>query len=144
MVSMDKPALEAALNEHRAVFNELRTTIDTIPAQAWATKADGAAEFFNRRWLEYTELPFAEARNWGWTVAVHPDDRDDLTARLRAIFASGEPGEAEARLRRFDGEYRWFLFRAVPLRDGPGTIVKWYGTNTDIEDRRRAEERTRE
>ena len=78
------------------------------------------------------------------TAAVHPDDVSGLAATWQAILASGEPGETEARLRRFDGKYRWFLFRANPLRDELGNIIKWYGTNTEIDDRKRAEEALRE
>ena len=73
--------------------------------------------------------------NWDWTAAVHPEDRDGLVNYWRHLLASGGAGEIEARLRRFDGEYRWFLFRASPLRDESGEIEKWYGTNTDIEER---------
>jgi PAS domain S-box-containing protein len=138
-----RQTLEAAFNENQALKNQLRITIDTIPTLVWAARANGAAEFLNERWLEYTGLTDDQALDWGWLEAVHPDDVSSLTERWRAIIASGQPGEAEARLRRFDGEYRWFLFRALPLRDESGNAVKWYGTNTDIEDRRRAEERTR-
>jgi PAS domain S-box-containing protein len=97
------------------------------------------AEFFNRRWLDYAGLSIEETRNWGWTAAVHADDLARLADYWRSILSSGEPGEIEARLRRFDGEYRWFLFRAEPVRDDHGDIFKWYDVNTDIEDRRRAE-----
>ena len=105
---------------------------------AWSTRPDGYVEFLNRRWLDYTGLALGEARGWGWEVAVHPDDLDALTARWRALLASGKAGEMEARVRRHDGEYRWFLFRAEPVRDEHGDIVKWYGANTDIDDRKRA------
>src|SRR5258707_11444533 len=77
------------------------------------------------------------------SAAIHPDDLSRLTDAWQSILVSGEPGETEARLRRFDGAYRWFLFRANPLRDESGKIVKWYGTNVDIEDRKRAEEELR-
>ena len=84
-------------------------------------------------------LSAEQASDWGWTAALHPEDMDGLAAAWRRILASEAPGEAEARLRRHDGAYRWFLFRTNPLRDESGTIVKWYGVNTDIEDRKRAE-----
>jgi formate hydrogenlyase transcriptional activator len=119
--------------------DQLQTVIDTIPALAWSARADGSAEFFNRQWLEYAGLSIEEARDWGWMAVVHADDLNRLADYWRSILASGEPGEIEARLRRFDGVYRWFLFRASSLRDESGNIVKWYGTNTDIEDRIRAE-----
>src|SRR6202047_4462434 len=113
--------------------------VDAVPTLAWAARPDGSAEFLNRRWLDYAGLSMEEASGWGWTVALHPEDRDRLMDYWRHLLASGEAGEIEARLRRYDGEYRWFLFRAEPVRDNHGSILKWYGANTDIEDRKRAE-----
>src|SRR6266853_2249387 len=117
----------------------LRLTIDTIPVLAWCNRPDGWNEFLNQRWLDYTGLTIEEARGWGWKVAIHPDDLPQLLDVSQGLLASGKSGELEARLRRADGGYRWFLFRVEPLRDPHGTIVKWYGTNTDIDDRKRAE-----
>jgi PAS domain S-box-containing protein len=117
----------------------LRVTIDTIPTLAWCSRPDGSSEFLNQRWLDYTGLSIEAARDWGWRVAVHPEDLARLLDVWHKLLASGEPGECEARLRRFDGVYRWFLFRAEPLFDEAGNIVKWYGTNTDIDDRKWAE-----
>src|SRR5882724_3298728 len=136
-------ALKNALIEIKNSENRLRTIIDTIPALAWSARPDGSAEFFNRRWLDYAGLSAEEASDWGWIVALHPEDRGRLIDYWRHLLASGEAGEIEARLRRFDGEFRWFLFRASPLRDGSGQVVKWYGTNTDLEERKRAEEALR-
>src|SRR4029077_19165721 len=96
-------------------------------------------EFLNQRWLDYTALAIEQARGWGWKVAIHPDDLPQLLDVWEGLLVSGKSGESEARLRRGDGVYRWFLFRAEPLRDAQGTILKWYGTNTDIDDRKRAE-----
>ena len=123
--------------------NQLWKMVDTIPALVWSARPDGSAEFFNRRWLDYAGLSAEQAQDWAWTAAVHPDDLNRLVDYWRSILSSGQPGEIEARLRRFDGQYRWFLFRASPLRDESEEIVKWYGTNTDIEDRKQAEERLR-
>jgi PAS domain S-box-containing protein len=117
----------------------LRLTIDTIPTLAWCSRPDGSNEFLNQRWLDYTGLSVEAARDWGWKVAIHPEDLSRLLDVWHKLLASGEPGEWEARLRRFDGLYRWFLFRAEPLFDETGNIVKWYGTNTDIDDRKWAE-----
>jgi PAS domain S-box-containing protein len=136
-------ALKNALVEIKDSENRLRTIIDTVPALAWSARPDGSAEFFNRRWLDYAGLSAEQASGWGWTVALHPEDRGRLTDYWRHLLASGEAGEIEARLRRFDGEFRWFLFRASPLRDASGQVVKWYGTNTDLEERKRAEEALR-
>jgi PAS domain S-box-containing protein len=107
---------------------------------SWGNQPDGSAEFLSRSWLAYTGLSLEESRNWGWTVALHPEDSTALTENWRAAVATGKPFEAEARFRRVDGVYRWCLCRAVPLRDEAGNIVQWYGTTTDIEDRKRAEE----
>ncbi len=119
---------------------ELSEVIQTIPSMAWSATPDGAAEFFNGRWLAYAGLTIDEARGWGWTVAVHPDDLNVLVDYWRALMTSGQSGEIEGRLRRFDGVYRWFLFRATPSIDETGKIVKWYGTNTDIDERKTAEQ----
>jgi PAS domain S-box-containing protein len=119
--------------------HNLKLIIDTIPALAWSARPDGSAEFFNQHYLGFVGLSLEQARDWGWSVAVHPDDLGSLSAAWSRIMASGQPGEAEARLRRHDGVYRWLLFRASPLRDQAGNIIKWYGVNTDVEDRKRAE-----
>jgi len=122
---------------------DLKLTIDTIPALAWSARPDGSAQFFNQPYLDFVGLSAEEARGWGWTVAVHPEDLPGLAATWQRILAAETPGEAEARLRRHDGEYRWFLFCANPLRDENGNILNWCGINTDIESRiarrRRAE-----
>src|SRR6201997_462465 len=143
-------ALEKALQEIeernealRASEHNLNLIINTIPALAWSARPDGSAEFFNQHYLEYVGLSAEQVKDWGWTVAVHPGDLPSLTGTWKSIMASGEAGEAEGRLRRCDGEYPWFLFRANPLRNESGNIVKWFGINTDIEDRKRAEEQLR-
>ncbi len=113
--------------------------VDTIPSLAWSARSDGSADFFNQRWLDYTGFSAEQACDWGWTAALHSDDLNGLVDYWRSVLASGEPGEIEGRLRRFDGVHRWFLFRATPSFDNDGRVVKWFGTNTDIEDRKRAE-----
>ncbi|HXQ73909.1 MAG TPA: PAS domain-containing protein [Pyrinomonadaceae bacterium] len=132
--------LESALDEIKKSEDRLRLIIDTIPTMSWGNQPDGSAEFLSRSWLAYTGLSLEESRNWGWTVVLHPEDSMALTEKWRAAVATGKPFEAEARFRRADGEYRWCLCRAVPLRDEAGNILQWYGTTTDIEDRKRAEE----
>jgi formate hydrogenlyase transcriptional activator len=119
--------------------DKYQVMIDAIPTMAWCGSPDGSVEFFNQRWHDYTGLSLEEAHGWGWKAAIHSEDRSRLTDKWHALLASAQAGEIEARLRRRDGEYRWFLIRAEPLRDQQGDIVNWYGTNTDIEDRKRAE-----
>ena len=118
---------------------ELRRIIDTLPGLIWTALPDGHVDFLNQRWCEYTGLEAAESYGDRWQRAVHAGDLPALLDRWRAIVASGNQGVIEARLRRFDGEYRWFELRACPLRDASGQ-VKWCGVNTDIEDRRTTEE----
>jgi len=127
----------------QASERNLKLIVDTIPAVAWAARTDGTADFFSKHYLDYVGLPLEQLKDWGWLAAVHPDDLSDLTAAWQRIMASGQAGEAEARLRRFDGSYHWFLFRANPLRDESGNIVKWYGANLDIEDRKWGEDALR-
>jgi len=143
VVLVDIDDLKRAEDAMRASGDNLATIINTIPVLAWSAHTDGRAEFFNRHFLSYIGLTADEARDWGWAAAVHPDDFAGLAATWQRILASEAPGEAEARLKERDGEYRWFLFRANPLRDESGSVVKWYGVNTDIEDRKRAEDALR-
>jgi len=119
---------------------DIRLVVDTIPTLAWSAGPDGSADFFNQRWLDYTGLSAEQALGSGWQVAIHPHDLNDLVDYWRRVVASGQPDEIEGRLRRSDGVYGWFLFRATPSLDENGRVVKWYGTNTDIDDRKRAEQ----
>jgi PAS domain S-box-containing protein len=119
---------------------KLREAIETIPAMALILGPDGTVQFRNRRWVEYSGvLQLGNAERFMKT-AVHPEDLDRIVRRWSASLASGEPYEDEMRIRRTDGEYQWFLCRAVPLRDKRGKVVKWYSTATDIQDRKRAEQ----
>lgn len=133
----DRKRAEIALVASERNLNEI---ISAIPAQVWSARLDGSAEYFNQYYLDYVGREVSEVQNWAWTEAVHPDDAEGLASLWKSIVTRGMPGVAEARLRRHDGRYRWFLFRASPLRDAHGKIVKWYGVNTDIDDRKRAEE----
>jgi PAS domain S-box-containing protein len=119
----------------------LREVIQGIPTLAFSVNPDGSPDMVNQRWLEYTGLTSStNADPRGWASAIHPDDVEVHLDKWRAALASGEPFENEARHRSAAGEYRWFLVRAVPLRDKQGRIVKWYGALTDIEERKRADE----
>jgi len=132
---------EAVIREQEA---ELREVVDTIPAIVWSARPDGSNSYVNSRFVEYCGMPPEQIAGSGWHAATHPDDLERVDAKWLACVASGEPSEYELRFRRADGEYRWHLVRGVPLRDEAGSIVKWYGVVTDIEDRKRAEDEIRE
>src|SRR3984885_953113 len=137
-------ALRRALDELKNSERKLRQVIDTIPTLAWCNLPDGSNEFLNKRWHEYTGLSPEESHGWGWHTAIHPDDRAPLTEKWQALLVIGEPGEMEARLRRHDGVFHWFLMRVEPLRDETGKIVRWYGACTDIETLKQTEVKLRE
>jgi PAS domain S-box-containing protein len=128
------------VQQMRREERKLSEAIETIPAMAWVTGPDGEIQFRNRRWVEYTGLSQLGKAEDLRRAIVHPEDLDRIERRLGASIASGEQFEEEMRIRRTDGEYRWFLCRAVPLRDRRKKVVKWYGAATDIEDRKRAEQ----
>lgn len=136
-------SLRNALDEVQKSEAKLRQVIDAIPTLAWCNLPDGPNEFLNKGWHEYTGLTPEQSHGWGWQAAFHPDDLPSLMGRWMTMLVSGEPDEIEARLRRHDGVFRWFLIRAEPFRDESGEIVRWYGTSTDIDDRKRAEEELR-
>jgi PAS domain S-box-containing protein len=119
----------------------LRDVVETIPAMTFTALANGSCTFVNKRWTEYTGLSVEETSGMGWQRAIHPEDLARHSEKWRISVATGQPFEDESRyLRATDGKYRWFLVRGVPLRGPHGKIVKWYGTLTDIEDRKCAEQ----
>lgn len=122
---------------------DLSRVLDALPAMVWIALPDGQLELINRRCSEYTGLNLDEAHGWEWRAAVNPDDLPTLLERWRSILASGKPGEMDARVRRFDGQYRWLRVQCSPMLDGDGRIVKWCGTATDVDDFRRAEKTLR-
>ena len=132
-----------SVEEIRALQSELRLVVDTIPALVSRALPDGSRDFISRGWLDYTGLSPKDGLGWGWTDVIHPDERATFVDDWKSALAAGEPLEAETRLRRADGQHRWFLVRAVPLRDEQQTIQKWYGSATDIEDRKLAEDALR-
>lgn len=135
----DEPVRRPAPVEER-----LGRVINMIPALVLSATPDGSVDFINQRWLEFTGLKSEELQGWGWRAAIHPDDVGRFAEELRAALAAGEPFENEARVRRSDGEYRWFRIHNVPLRDEQGKIIQWYGTGHDIEDYKRAQARIRQ
>ena len=137
----DRKVAEETIRTQEA---ELRHVVDTIPAIVWSARPDGANSYVNSRFVEYCGMRPEQIAGSGWHAATHPDDLERHNAKWLASVASGEPFEDEVRFRRADGQYRWHLQRGVPLRDEAGHIVKWYGVLTDIEDRKRAEDKIRE
>src|ERR1700726_1029298 len=134
-ITKRKRAEEVALRSEK----ELRDVVNAVPAFVWTTLPDGAVDFVNERWLEFTGVPPQHALGWNWEAVVHPDDRSRAVADWRAALKNGQSTEGEIRVRRADGEFRWWFFRNVPLHDETGNIAKWYGTGIDIDDRKRAE-----
>src|SRR5580658_10383623 len=128
------------IQDRKETENRIRLVIDTAPAMLHSARPDGYLDFFNRRWLEYLGVSLDDLLGWRWTGVIHPDDLAQLVDKWQTSLATGRPFEAEARLRRADGEYRLTLHRKVPLRDEAGNVVKWYGSVIDIEDRKRAED----
>ena len=117
--------------------------VDIIPQQIWSTPPDGLLDFCNAQFRGYVGLALEDLQGEGWQRIVHPDDLERALKVWRESVMNGTPLEQEVRHRRSDGQYRWFLVRGVPLRDPEGRIVRWYGTSTDIEDRKRAEDAVR-
>jgi PAS domain S-box-containing protein len=131
---------QVRIQQVRRQERKLRDVIETMPTFAWTALPDGSVDFVNRHWQEYTGLSTERTAGSGWQEAAHPEDLERNVEKWRASLATGQPFEDEVRYRRAaDGQYRWFLSRAVPLRDHRGKILKWYGTSADIEDRKRAE-----
>src|SRR5258708_15506715 len=122
---------------------ELRDVVNTVPAYVWSTSPEGHVDFVNDRWLQFTGLSSDEAFGWKWKAVLHPEDRTRVVTDWHTAVKNGQAMESEARVRRADGEYCWWFIRNVPLHDETGTLVRWYGTAIDIEDRKRAEQALR-
>jgi PAS domain S-box-containing protein len=117
-----------------------RVILDALPGLVWTARPDGHADFFNQRWLDYSGLTEEEAMGLGWQEVVHPEDLPQLLEYWSSRLVSSAAGQAEARVRRFDGVYRWFQFRTNPMTNASGQVIRWCGINTDIEDQKRAEQ----
>jgi PAS domain S-box-containing protein len=121
-----------------------RVLAENIPQLVWATAPDGSATYFNQRWLDYTGRSLEENLGWGWSQTLHPDDAASTERIWTTSLATGDRYEANYRMRRFDGSYRWHVARGFPIRDETGTITQWFGTSTDIDDRVKMEESLQE
>ena len=126
--------------ELRESESQFRSLANSIPQLAWMTHADGSIFWYNQRWYDFTGTTFDDVKGWGWKKVLHPDHLDASTRKFQLCLATGEPWEDTFPLRGKDGNFRWFLSRALPIRDVNGKIVRWFGTNTDITDRKQAEE----
>ncbi|NSL70233.1 hypothetical protein C6Y62_00160 [Hyphomicrobium sulfonivorans] len=120
---------ERAQRESESRF---RTLADNIAAFAWMADHKGGIFWYNKRWFDYTGLPFEEAREWGWPLRQHPDHVERVMEKINRCLTTGEVWEDTFPLKGRDGVYRWFLSRAMPIRDDKGTVIRWFGTNTDI------------
>src|SRR5206468_12097634 len=139
-VAIERDRAEAAV---RASERKYRDLVDTTPAFVHTALPNGDVDFYNRGWLEYVGLPLTDLLGWGWTCMIHPEDVETIVPKWRAALEAGEPFVGESRVRRADGEYRWFLHREEPLRNEAGEIVKWYGSSIEIQERKIAEEAIR-
>lgn len=117
------------------------TLANSIPQLAWMAQPDGSIFWYNQRWYDYTGTTIDEMTGWGWKSVHHPDHVDRVSAKFSEVFATGEPWEDLFPIRSHRGEYRWFLSRALPIRDENGKIQRWFGTNTDVTDQKKSEER---
>jgi PAS domain S-box-containing protein len=119
---------------------EIQTLIDTIPQLVWTRRPDGSHDSCNQRWCDYTGQNTEQAQGEGWLQCIHPEDRQRVRSAWQRAVQTGGVYEIESRLRSCTtGEYRWFLTRALPVRDETGQILKWFGTCTDIDEQKRAE-----
>src|ERR1700752_3552945 len=137
----ERKRAEEELSASEAKYRHL---VDTTPAFVSTALPNGDMDFYNRGWLEYVGLPLTDLLGLGWTCMVHPEDVESIVPKWRAALEAGESFVGETRVRRADGEYRWFLHREEPLRNEAGEIVKWYGSSIEIQERKTAEEKIRE
>jgi PAS domain S-box-containing protein len=131
---------QAALAGHEAKFRNL---VESIPQLIWTCNQNGECDYLGRQWVEYTGSPESEQLGYGWLEKLHPEDRDRVNLEWTRCAAAGVPLDVDFRVLRADGVYRWFKTRALPSRDAQGQILRWLGTNTDIEDLRQAEQQVR-
>jgi PAS domain S-box-containing protein len=126
--------------ELRESESQFRSLANSIPQLAWMADPGGGVFWYNQRWYDYTGTTLEEMRGWRWKKLIHPDNIAPVTEKLQRCWTKGEPWEDTFRLKGKDGAYRWFLSRALPIRDASGSVASWFGTNTDITDRKQAEE----
>jgi len=142
LMPASEPFIPQGIGQSQDVF---RLLVEALPQLVWISDPEGHLEYANRRWYEYLGCTVEESAGSKWITFYHPDDREKVTAVRHASFLTSQPFEVEARMREGKtGAYRWFLIRAVPLKDARDRVRKWFGTNTDIHEHRRLEEMLRE
>jgi PAS domain S-box-containing protein len=143
-VVQDVTARRSAADALRQSEEVLRALANTIPQLAWMAQADGAIVWFNERWFEYTGTTPDQVVGWGWQTTVEPTVLPAMLERWNASLKSGNPFEMEYPIRGADGQYRWFLTRVNPVRDRHGKVLRWFGTDTDVDEVKRAEQALRD
>ena len=128
----------------RAQADQLRQLTESLPNLVWSCRPDGVCDYLSRQWVEYTGVSEAEQLGYGWLEQAHPDDRERFREEWRAAIKSGTSFNSELRICGANGQYRWFKLRSAPIRDAKNAILKWYGTSTDIDDLKHAEEAQRQ
>ncbi len=143
----DGPTIRPASVGNQRVLrarNQFRVLANAVPQLVWMADAGGSIHWYNQRWYDFTGTTLDEMRGWGWTKVHHPDHVERVVGRIRHCFETGEPWEDTFPMRGADGNYRWFLSRALPIRHDDGSVAGWFGTNTDITEQLKAEEAIRE
>jgi PAS domain S-box-containing protein len=135
--AIERKRLEDGL---RASERQFRTMADALPQLVWIADGTGSTYWYNQRWYEYTGTTPEEMQGWGWSEVVHPDHAERVLKHFRRSFSAGEPWGDTYPLRAADGQYRWFLSRATPIRDADGRVVRWFGSNTDVTEKKKLEE----
>jgi PAS domain S-box-containing protein len=136
-LSASRRRAEEALRESEQRWRNLT---EALPQLVWGAAPDGGCDYFSTQWTTYTGISESELLGWAWMEALHPDDREPTRQFWTESVAGRQPYDVEYRIRRSDGRYGWFKTRGTPIRDSDGRIVKWFGTCTDITDRKRAEQ----
>ena len=133
----ERKQIEESIKNNEKRFREL---IESLPQLFWTCRVDGPCDYLSKQWVDYTGVPEEEQLGYRWLEQLHPEDRDKTVAEWMEKVKTGESFDMEFRIRRNDGIYHWFKTRAVPMRDSDGSIVKWFGSNTDFEEIKKAEE----
>ena len=144
LVFRDQTEERAALRSLQESERQYRTLAESLPHLVWTCRADGPCDYLSPRWVDYTGIPEADQLDYGWLERLHPDDRERVIAEWGEGVPRGGVFDIEFRIRRADGAYRWFKTRAIPFRDNDGRVVKWFGSNTDVDDYKRVHESLRE